>query len=325
MHARALWFEGPGRLTLRDEEIRPRAGDAVVEARLMGISHGTELLVWRGELPEGLETDAALPGLAGKLAYPLKYGYSNAGVADSGHRVFAFYPHQECFCLPAVELLELPDGLEFEDAVFLASMETALSIAHDAAPRYGESVMIVGLGVVGLLLAEILLRGGARPVVGLERHELRREAARRAGCEVLDPSSESARPRIQSLTGGRGFDVAVNTSGSAAGLQLAMDSTAFEGTVVEASWYGSRLVSLELGVSFHRKRLRLRSSQVSRIDPALTGRWDRARRFGTVMELLSATRPSRLITHHFPLDRAGEAFALIDKRPGECIQVVLDP
>jgi threonine dehydrogenase-like Zn-dependent dehydrogenase len=255
----------------------------------------------------------------------MKYGYSCVGTTESGRRVFAFFPHQDRFYVAPEELLGIPDALAFEDAAFLATMETALGIVHDAAPRYGESALVAGLGVVGLLVAEILLASGVRPVIGVERHPLRREAGRRAGCEVLDPADPARLERIRALTGGRGADLAVNVSGSPAGLQLAIDTTVFEGTVVEASWYGERRATLQLGEAFHRGRLRLRSSQVSRIDPALSGRWDKSRRFGTVLDLLAQLRPSRYLTHRFALDRAAEAFALIDQRPGECIQVALEP
>jgi threonine dehydrogenase-like Zn-dependent dehydrogenase len=126
-------------------------------------------------------------------------------------------------------------------------------------------------------------------------------------------------------TEGRGADVAVNVSASARGLQLAIDSLTFEGTVVEASWYGSRQVTVDLGSAFHRKRLKMRSSQVSRIDPALTGRWDKARRINRVLELLQTIRPSRYISHRFALSRAEEAYELLENHPEQSIQIVLEP
>jgi threonine dehydrogenase-like Zn-dependent dehydrogenase len=95
--------------------------------------------------------------------------------------------------------------------------------------------------------------------------------------------------------------------------------------VVEASWYGSRQVTLDLGRAFHRKRIKLRSSQVSRIDPALTGRWDKGRRLEQVLELLQAIRPSRYISHRFALDRAHEAYELLENHPERSIQIVLEP
>jgi threonine dehydrogenase-like Zn-dependent dehydrogenase len=119
--------------------------------------------------------------------------------------------------------------------------------------------------------------------------------------------------------------VAIEAAGSASGFQLALDSLAFEGTLVAASWHGSAPVSLELGTTFHRQRLHIRSSQVSRLDPGLQGRWSKERRLKVALGLLQELRPSRYITHRLPLEAAQEAFELLATRPGETIQVVLDP
>ncbi len=322
--AKALYFSGPGKVELREEELQGGPESVLVRSRCIGISHGTEMLVFRGWLPAGFQDDSLLPSLRGPLAYPLKYGYMNTGVRDAGGKVFAFYPHQDLFYCDPRELIDLPDKLDFEDAVFLANMETALGIVHDACPRYGELVLIVGQGMVGLLVAEILARCGVSRIITVEPYPLRRQASESIGCLALDPG-DRVRDRILEHSQGRGVDVAINVSASAEGLQLAIDSLIFQGTVVEASWYGNRSVDLSLGEAFHRKRLKLRSSQVSRIDPALGGGWDKERRFKVVVDLLQAVRPSRYISHRFPLDQGHEAFQLLATSPQQCIQVVLEP
>jgi NADPH:quinone reductase-like Zn-dependent oxidoreductase len=322
--ARALYFTAPRTIELREEDCRPVEEHVLVRSRLIGISHGTEMLVFRGQMPRGLEVDTSLESLTGTLDYPLKYGYINTGETETGRRVFAFYPHQDLFFAEPQHLIELPSRLDFADAVFLANMETALGIVHDANPLFGECVLLIGQGVVGLLTAEILMRGGAGKVITVEPYAKRRRASEAIGCVALQPGAE-LQERILEHTDGRGADVAINVSASAEGLQLAIDNLAFEGTVVEASWYGSRQVTLGLGRAFHRKRLKLRSSQVSRIDPALTGRWDKGRRLERVLELLQEVRPSRYISHRFALDRAQEAYELLEKHPERSIQIVLEP
>jgi 2-desacetyl-2-hydroxyethyl bacteriochlorophyllide A dehydrogenase len=234
-------------------------------------------------------------------------------------------PHQDLFLAAEEDLVELPAGLPFEDGVFLATMETALGVVHDACVRLGEEVLVVGQGVVGLLVAELLLRAGARRVITVERHELRRDASRRLGCVALAAEEVGLEERIMGLTGGRGVDVAVDVCGTDPGLQLGLDTLAFEGTLVVASWHGNRPVALELGSAFHRRRLRLRSSQVSRLDPAREGRWSKRRRVELVLELLRDLRPSRYITHRFALGSAQEAFRMLAEHPEQTIQVVLEP
>jgi threonine dehydrogenase-like Zn-dependent dehydrogenase len=323
--ALALYFLQPGRVGLRVEPLEPQQGKVLVRSRLMGISHGTELLAFRGQMPPGLEADATLGGLPGTLEYPLKYGYSNCGLTETGARVFAFYPHQDLFYADPQELIALPQELSDEEAVFLPNLETAMGIVHDAAVRLGEKVLVAGLGVVGLLACALLARSGAGEVIAVEPLALRRESAEELGCRVFSSEEPDLAGRIKGLTGGRGVDVAIDVSASESGLQLALDTLAFEGTLVEASWFGNRKVSLELGRSFHRNRLKLVSSQVSHIGAGLAPRWDKRRRLDLALELLAQLRPSRYITQRFPLERAQEAFELIDRQPGRVIQVVLEP
>jgi threonine dehydrogenase-like Zn-dependent dehydrogenase len=154
---------------------------------------------------------------------------------------------------------------------------------------------------------------------------MRRRQAEALGCRALASQEPRLRERIAELTGGRGPDAAINCSGSEAGLQLGLDTLCFEGTLVEASWYGARRVSLELGAAFHRRRLRLVSSQVSSVAAALGPRWDKRRRLELALALLAELDPSGWITHRFPLERAQEAFQLLDRHPEEVLQVVLEP
>ena len=323
--AHALWFVEPGRVEVREEKIEAGPGEVVVRSELIGISHGTEMLFFTGTAPKELEADLTLPALGGKIGYPIKYGYINVGMTPNGDRVFAFFPHQNVFAARERELVGIPPEMDAADAVFLAHMETAVGIVHDAALLPGETALVLGQGTVGLLVAEILARSSFVKVITVEPLDFRRSASRKVGCTALSPRDGELSARILELTGGRGVDVAINTSGSPAALQTAIDTLAFEGTAVEASWYGREAVPLELGRAFHRKRLSIKSSQVSRIDSGISGRWDKRRRMKTALDLLEAIGPSKYITHRFPLGDAQSAFDLIRGSAGKVIQVVLEP
>jgi threonine dehydrogenase-like Zn-dependent dehydrogenase len=322
--AKVVQFVAPRRVEVRTVNVEPKPGEELVTSTVIGISHGTELLAYRGELPEGMEADETLASLAGDLAYPITYGYMNVGAAADGTRVFAFVPHQDRFPCRPEEWIPLPNTVSNEDGVFLPTMETAVGIVQDLRPVLGETVLVTGLGVVGLLVVELLARSGVDRVIACDPIHWRRALAEQAGCDVVDPADAGVE-RIAALTCGRGPDCAVNASGSAEGLQLAIDTVAREGTVVEASWYGRRAATLCLGTRFHRHRLTVRSSQVSHINPALTPRWTKPRRIETVLRLLAEVKPSRFITHRFPLEQASEAYRLIDSHGDEVVQVVLDP
>jgi len=205
--------------------------------------------------------------------------------------------------------------------VFLANLETAVNVVFDAKPRLGEVVAVFGQGVVGLLVTQLLCRSGAR-VIAVEPSALRRSFAERCGADAaIAPGDESF---LRTFTSGRGADIAIDASGSPSALQQAIDSVAIEGTVVVCSWYGDKPVPLDLGGRFHRGRVRLVSSQVGRIDPALAPRWDRERRLELATDLLRELVLADLITHRIPFAQAAEAYALLDGGAAETVQVVLD-
>jgi 2-desacetyl-2-hydroxyethyl bacteriochlorophyllide A dehydrogenase len=331
LKARAVWFTAPRTAALR-EEIVPSPGprEVRVETIVSAVSAGTEMLVYRGEVPEDLPLD--LPTLEGSYSLPIKYGYAAVGkILDKGPDVehlspgdyiFVHHPHQEVFVVPARMPVRLPEGLDPLLGVFIANLETALNVVHDTPVRLGETALVFGQGVVGLLVARLMKLAGAGPVMVVDPLERRRKLALAAGADdAFEP--EGLNERVMEITGGRGTDVAVETSGSGAALQGAIDAVATEGTVVVASWYGTKPVTLALGGHFHRGRVKLRSSQVGRLNPELAPRWDRDRRMHTVLGLLSELDLEDLISHRIPFERAPEAYRLLDERPGELVQVVV--
>jgi 2-desacetyl-2-hydroxyethyl bacteriochlorophyllide A dehydrogenase len=327
--ATSVWFPRAREVELREETLRgPGPGEIRVRAIASGLSHGTEMLVFRGEVPANLALD--LPTLAGSYAFPIKFGYASVGrvvevgagaAFTPGDPVFVHHPHQQEYVVSASAAVRLPSRLPPEYGVFLANCETALNVVLDAHPRFGEEVVVFGQGVVGLLVTQLLNLGGAR-VTAVEPIALRRELALRCGAdEAVTP--EAALAKIATRTNGRGADVVIEASGNASALQLAIDAAAFQSAVVVCSWYGSKPVSLDLGSRFHRARLRLVSSQVSQLDPALAPRWDRQRRLDTALSLLGELVIGPLITHRIPFPRAAEAYELVDQRPEETVQVIL--
>lgn len=315
---------------LREETVpSPGPGEVRVETIASAVSAGTEMLVYRGEVPQDLPLD--LPTLRGSYAFPIKYGYavagrvldtgSNAGHLYPGDPVFVHHPHQEVFVVPATMLVRLPDDLDPLLGVFAANLETALNVVHDTPLSLGETALVLGAGVVGLLVARLLKLAGAGAVLVVDPLERRRKLALAAGADgAFGP--EGANGRVMDLTGGRGVDVAVEVSGSGAALQAAIEAVATEGTVVVASWYGTRPIALDLGGRFHRGRVSLRSSQVGRLNPELQPRWDRERRTETVIGLLDRLDLRDLISHCLPFGRAPEAYRLLDQGPEEAVQVV---
>jgi 2-desacetyl-2-hydroxyethyl bacteriochlorophyllide A dehydrogenase len=330
LDARAVWFAAPRTAELRRERVPPPGpGEVRVRSVVSAISHGTEILVYRGEVPEGTALD--LPTFAGDFSFPIKHGYATVGrVLDSGaghlspgDLLFVHHPHQEVFTVAADLPVRLTNGTDPTTGVFFANLETALNVVHDTPLRLGETALVFGQGVVGLLITQLLKRAGASQVLIVDPIENRRKLALGVGADAAFEPGEDLRERILEATARRGADVAIEASSSGAALQAAVDAVAAEGAVVVASWYGTKPVTLSLGGHFHRGRVRVRSSQVGRINPELGARWDRDRRTAAVLDRLPRLRLKELISHRIPLEDAPRAYRLVDEDPGETVQVVL--
>ena len=327
MKARAVHFVAPRRVELREVELPEVAeGQLLVATEWSGISSGTELLAYRGEVDPGLPLDETLGALAGTFTFPFRYGYSAVGRVvrpaapfQEGQRVFAFHPHQDRFVVDAREAVPV-DDLDPRAATMYPLVETALQVCLDAAPRLGETVVVVGLGAVGILAAALLARTGA-VVLGSEPEPARRAAAAAFGVRAADP--DDAAEVVAALAGGRGADLVVEASGNPRALASSLGLLAHEGTVLVCSWYGTKPVPLPLGANFHRRRLALRSTQVSTLPAALTARWDRRRRTELAWSLARELPLSVLATHEFPLERAAEAYACADRKDGGLIHAAL--
>lgn len=315
MKARALMFVAPGRVEVRPvDTAEPGEGDVVVRTAYSGISAGTEMLAYRGQLDPDLLLDETIGSLGGTFEYPFAYGYSCAGIVEAGAlpegtAVFALHPHQDRFVTGGADVVPLGD-VDLREATLFPLVETALQISLDAGPVLDDVVVVAGLGAVGLLTALLLGRAGAR-VVGVEPQAWRRAAAATVGVDACPPGE--AAERVAAETGGCGVPLVVEASGNPEALAGALPWLAHEGTALVASWYGSRPVSLPLGGEFHRRRLTIRSTQVSTIPAALSGRWTVARRRATVARLLGELPLRVLATHEFPLAEAPAAYAAIDR------------
>jgi 2-desacetyl-2-hydroxyethyl bacteriochlorophyllide A dehydrogenase len=324
--ARAVRFVAPCSVDLADVDVpEPTVGEVLIRAEFSGISGGTEMLAYRGELDTSIPRDETLGGLAGSFEYPFTYGYSAVGTVEAsqtdlgeGERVFAFHPHQTRFVVSARDVVPIGD-CDPRAATLFPLVETALQISLDTGIRHREVAAVVGLGPVGILTAILLTRSGA-VVVGSDPRPWRREVAESCGLEAVEP--EELGDAVRATTRGRGADFIVEATGNPDALAESLGILSAEGVAIVASWYGLKPVTLPLGAEFHRLRLEIRSSQVSTIGHRAV-RWDRGRRLETTQALLAELPLSFLASHTFPLERAPEAYAAIDRGDVGVVHVAL--
>ncbi len=270
-----------------------------------------------------MRQDLSISALDGTLEYPLKFGYSMVGTIEEtgseldpelvGQNVFSFQPHETRFVANFDEVVLLPLNVTPEQAVFLPNVETAVNFVQDGAPLVGESVAVFGLGVVGLLTSNLL---GRFPLdlTTIDPLDSRR-------CRSLEAGAQRsvAPDRLE----GSDFDLCYELSGVPEVLNSAIKATGYGGRVIVGSWYGNKKAEIDLGGSFHRSRISLKSSQVSTLAPELRGRWTKSRRMNLCLDLLAELRVTDLVTHRFSYSNAAEAYRLLDQSPQQALQVVL--
>ena len=312
--ARALFHTAPRCVEIRELPTpRPAAGEVLVRTLCSGISGGTERLVYRGEIPADLALDDTIGALSGTFSYPFAYGYACVGeVGESGQPVFAFHPHQDVFTARASELIPLP-AIDPASATLLPLVETALQVTLDAGSGYRDRVIVLGAGVLGLLTGLLLQRSGWRPLIA-EPQVWRRDMASSLGAAAAAP---------EDLTDER-VPLIIDASGNPDAPAMALNMLCHEGTLLIASWFGTKSVALPLGGAFHRRRLIIRSTQVSTVPTRLSGTWTRSRRRQETVELMAELPLAQLCTHVFAFGEAAEAFRAVDEGIPGLMHSVLD-
>ncbi|MFC5067250.1 zinc-dependent alcohol dehydrogenase [Flaviflagellibacter deserti] len=291
VRATALWMTGPGTVELRSAEVpTPEADEVLVRVLYSGVSRGTESLVFAGRVPASEHQRMRAPFQEGEFGFPVKYGYSSVGVVENGPAeligrvIFCLHPHQDRCIVPAAAVVPIPENVPEGRAVLAANMETALNVIWDADVSAGDSVAVVGCGVVGALAAHLAKREGAEVTI-VDVNTDRERIASALDCAFAVPEEAP-----------RDCDIVVHTSATAAGLATALDCGAFEGTIIEASWYGDQLVPVPLGGAFHSRRLKLISSQVGHLPPEKRAEWTHRRRMELALSLLADERLDVLIS-----------------------------
>jgi 2-desacetyl-2-hydroxyethyl bacteriochlorophyllide A dehydrogenase len=327
---RAVWFEEQNRAALRDEPVpHPRDDQLTVRAKASLISQGTELQVYRGQI--SVDTDLGLETCAGTFAFPVKYAYQVVGEVEEagketpfkpGDLVFARHPHQELFTMrynPEL-VFRLPDGMDPEVAVFANLADVSYNALLDVPVRIGDAVLVFGQGIVGTFTALFARKTAGRLIVVDPLADRRRRALELGADSAIAP--DEIADTVARLTNGRGVDIAFEASSAPPALQQAIDATGQEGTVCVISYYGTRPVTLTLAPSFHFRRHRIVSSQVSSMGSGLQPRWDFERRMDVVLEEIQKLPLKEFVTHRFDISEAPRAYEFVDARANETLGVV---
>ncbi|TDD16696.1 zinc-binding alcohol dehydrogenase [Nonomuraea diastatica] len=338
---RVITFEEPGQVRV---DLEPPAdlvpGSVRVHTIYSGVSAGTELTAYRGTNPylnRKWDPERWLFVDGQTHAYPLSgWGYQEVGevveaapdVADPpvGSLVWGIWGHRAEAVVPAGKLVGhvLPPGADPLSGVLARVGAIALNAVHAADVHLGDQIAVFGQGVIGLLATRLAVLSGAR-VVAADAIADRLELARTFGAaETFDVTSGSVAEFVRKRV--VGADTVIELSGTHQGLHEAIRTVRKGGRVVAAGFYQGDGMGLRLGEEFHHNQVQLVSSQIGGVASWLAHRWDVERLQRTFMELVhrGEVEARDLVTHVVPVERAAEAYDLLDKHPSEVLQLVFD-
>lgn len=275
--------------------------------------------------------DAAL----NRLDRPMYPGYSAAGtiveVGDAmtgfsvGDRVACgggnYAVHAEYCTVPKNLIVKIPDNVSFEEASFATLGAVAVHGFRLSAPQLNESVLVIGLGLLGLMTVQIAKAAGCR-VIGMDLRSDRLEVAKTLGIETA--SREELLCKIPAFTRGYGADHVLICAGSQDNdtIELAANACRNRGSIVAIGAVGLDLPRRP----FYDKEIRFivsRSYGPGRYDhtyeeegmdyPIGYVRWTENRNMESFLDLISSGKISLapLITHSFPIEQADQAYKLI--------------
>ena len=331
----------PGEMVVEDVSGpgRARAGHVIVRPERVGIC-GSDFHLFSGDV-------GALSGT--RDFYPRIQGHEVSAIVDDpgdsdrtrGERV-AIWPLLPCGrCYPCrigrpnvcpafrlvgvhldgglAERLEVPAGLVFaagdldpDSACFVEPASVAVHALARGRLRAGEQVVVFGAGPIGLATLVAAVHGGAR-VLSVDPVAGRRDLAKRLGAEVVAWGSPAELADLaREWTGGEGAPLIVETSGEAGLLAQAVEMAPSAGRVV--------VVSLSSGTAPVRSGA-FPEKEIDVIGSSCATAGD----FGEAIRLVLANRAAvaNLVSHHFPLARAAEAFEFAMSRPPDAIKIVV--
>ena len=275
-----LWFTDKNKCEILIKEFSEMTSPIIVKSYYSLISNGTEKLVLSGNVPIELQSEMRVNYQKGDFNFPISYGYSVIGEVVKGPQnilgkmVHVMHPHHEyCAIQDQNDLYFLPENIHYQTASLASNIETALTAYWDAQLDEGDLVLIVGYGLIGQLLAEIIKNFGFKVIIfDINQQEL----IIKNGFDLFNPDNSTSN-----------FNCAFNCSANEKGLQIGIDSVGFEGKIIEMSWYGNQSVNINLGGSFHAKRKKIIASQVSHIPGFMSDEWTFLKRKQLVFKLIS--------------------------------------
>ena len=289
---------------------------------------------------------STIDAVRSKLDQPIPLGYSNVGVVvglgpgvngfQLGDRVVSNGPHAEVVAVPQNLCALIPDDVTDDSAAFTVLASIGLQGLRLAQPTLGESFLVSGLGLIGLLTSQLLIAHGCK-VFGVDPDIAKCELAETFVIKVLnlvdgvDPVSWCFEH-----TGGKGVDGALITASTSSSqpLHVAAQSCRQRGRIVLVGVTGLDLrrdlfykkeLSFQVSCSYGPGRYDTSYEEGGHDYPIGFVRWTEQRNFEAVLHSLSkgTLRTNELISHRFSIDQAASAYDLLGS-PASSLGILLE-
>jgi len=330
MLCRKIVFKRAKEVAIEETDVpNPSSGQILVKSLVTLISTGTELTMLSGDFPKGSVWDRI-------TRYPLTPGYSNCGevkdigkrVSDLkvGDRVVSDAPHGEYALVKGDLAVKIPEGISDEEATFWNLSATVMNGVRLANIRLGESVVVVGAGILGQLACQYSRLCGGFPVMVVDLSEKRLEMAKKMGATAtLQSGKDEVQDRISVLTKGRGADVVFEVTGNPQVIPWELSLVKQQGRLILLSSPRAP-TSLDFHDYMNWPSRIIVGTHVSS-HPAFEtpfNPWTRKRNTELFFDLVSygVVKVRDLITHRYQWTRAKEVYKKLMDPMGERLQVV---
>ena len=278
-----------------------------------------------------------------RLDEPMKMGYASAGVVlavgpgaqefKPGDRVASNGPHAEVVSVHKYLCARVSEGVPLDHAAFTVLGAIALQAVRLSESKLGETVFVIGLGLIGQLAVSIAKAAGCR-VVGTDLDAAKCDLAAKMGADLARPGLSAS--DVESLTRGLGADAVLiaASTGSNGPIELAAQAVRQKGRVVLLGVVGLELdrrpfyfkeCEFVVSRSYGPGRYDPRYEELGHDYPAAYVRWTEQRNMQAVLDLMAAGRldVSPLISHRFPITQAEQAYELIETGREPYVGIVL--
>lgn len=335
MESHNIYFTGKNQVEIRREPVSdPEPGQIVVQTTKTLISTGTEGICLGRLFDPDTHWDRW-------VKYPFSPGYSLAGRVVAvgngvtelreGHRVALRCPHRQFVTSaapPEGRVARIPDGVPDEDATWFGLANIVQTGVRAGGHALGESVVVVGLGILGQLVVQYARLLGARDVIAIDVSEPRLQMARAHGATTaLRLGVEEAREEVMRITGGHGAEVVYDVTGNAAVLEKALPLVRRFGRLILLGDTGSP-GSQRLTPDVVTRGIRIIGAHDGNPPPESTdwAPWDHPRMTDLFFAYLERgdMRVSDLVTHRYSPADAPEAYRMLREERASAMGVIFD-